>query len=43
MSISDTLAHESGIVRDNDGSAPCIPPHVLAEVLRRLAEKGARP
>jgi hypothetical protein len=37
MSISDTLAAESGIVRDNDGSQPCIAPHVLAEVLRRLA------
>lgn len=26
--------------RDNDGTRPCIPPHVLAELLRRIAAKG---
>jgi hypothetical protein len=42
MSISEALASESGIVRDNDGSRPLIPPDVLLEVLRRLsAREGA--
>lgn len=26
--------------RDNDGTRPCIPPHLLAELLKRLALKA---
>lgn len=29
-------------VRDNDGRNPCIPPHVLAEVVKRAAQRAAQ-
>lgn len=26
-------------IRDNDGSAPCLPPHILGRLLDKLREK----
>jgi hypothetical protein len=36
MSISPSLAKASGVVRDYDGSRPCIPPSVLAVVAAKV-------
>jgi len=37
MSISPALAKQSGLVRDYDGSNPCLPQPALAEVAKRAA------
>lgn len=35
MSISPRLAAESGVITDYDGTRPCIPPLLLAEIAKR--------
>jgi hypothetical protein len=40
MSISPRLAKQTGLVRDYDGSSPCLPPAAVGAVAERAALKA---